>query len=141
MSARTTSLILWVLLLLFFVRVLGQIVAAIWSPSFLPPMDAWYSGLMPYRFLLPSQLVILLFFAKIASDLYRGQGYWFERGKQAGSGLLLFGTIYFCAMIVRFWVQGLSIPVVFHWVLASFLLVLGSYYRTHSLPNGDSPLA
>ena len=132
MTARRTGLILWALLILFLFRVLGQVIVALWSPSFLPPMESWYSGLMPYRFLLPSQVAILLLFAKIASDLYSGNGYWFCPKKQAGLGLLVFGTVYFIAMIIRFWVQGISIPVVFHWVLASYLLVLGWYYRSRS---------
>lgn len=135
MTARKTGLILWALLILFFFRVLGQVVAALWAPSCLPPMESWYSGLMPYQFLLPSQIAILLLFSKIASDLYCGHGYWFSPKRQVGLGLLIFGTVYFLAMIIRFWVQGISIPVVFHWVLASYLLVLGWHYRSHSQPK------
>lgn len=133
MTARQTGLILWALLILFFFRVVGQVVVALWAPSYLPPMESWYSGLMPYQFLLPSQIAILLLFSKIATDLYCGHGYWFRPKRQVGFGLLIFGTVYFLAMIIRFRVQGISIPVVFHWVLASYLLVLGWYYRTFQI--------
>ena len=139
MSARKTSLILWALLSLFLFRVLGQVVVALWAPSFLPPMEAWYSGLMPYRFLLPSQIVILLLFSKIAFDLCRGHGYWFGPKKQIGMGLLIFGTIYFLAMIARFFLQGISIPVIFHWILAGYILILGLYYRANSLQIKNNP--
>ncbi len=132
MSARKTSTVLWVLLSLFFARVLGQFIVAIWAPSFLSPMETWYSGLMPYQYLLPSQIIILLLFSKIAADLFRGHGYWYSPNKNLGMGLLIFGAVYFIAMIVRFFIQGISIPVIFHWVLASYFLTLGWYHRSNS---------
>ena len=49
-----------VLLVLFLARVFGQILAATVAPSWLPPMARWYSGLMPYRYLLPTQIVFLV---------------------------------------------------------------------------------
>ncbi len=49
-----------VLLVLFLARVLGQILAATLAPPWLPPMRRWYSGLMPYRYLLPTQIVFLV---------------------------------------------------------------------------------
>ena len=130
-SARKTSLALWALWFLFLLRVAGQALVALFSPSFLPPMELWYSGLLPYKFLLPSQFAILVLFAKIASDLYRGRGYWFGPKYRLGLGLQIFGGIYFLGMIVRFLIQGISIPVVFHWVLASYILVLARHYRRH----------
>ena len=131
MNSRKTSFILSILLFLFFLRVIGQMIVVIWSPAFLPPMEAWYSGLMPYRFLLPSQILILVLFMNIAFDLYRGHGFWFRPKKHMGIGLLIFGTLYFVGMIVRFTIQGISIPVVFHWILASYLLILGWYYQKY----------
>ncbi len=127
MCSRKAGIILWALLLLFFLRVLGQIVVAIWAPTWLPPMEAWYSGLMPYHYLLPSQIAILLLFGKAALDLTRGRGYWFKPKKHLGKAILILGVVYFLGMILRYWIQGLSIPVVFHWVLASYLLVFGWY--------------
>ena len=132
MSASKTRVCLLFLLILFFLRVLGQIVVAVWAPKFLPPMQAWYSGLMPYPFLLPTQIGILVVFCKIINDLFREDGFWFHRKRRLGVGLFVFGVIYFLAMIVRFYLQGISIPVVFHWVLASFFLTLGWYHKSQS---------
>ncbi|HSA83008.1 MAG TPA: hypothetical protein VLE23_19480, partial [Geminicoccaceae bacterium] len=53
-------------------------------------------------------------------------------------GLLVFGGLYLLAMMTRYAVRmahysqerwtGGSIPTFFHWVLAGFLLVLGTYH-------------
>ena len=51
--------LLWALLVLFILRVLGQALVAFADVRFLPPMEAWYSGLMPYEYLLPSQIAII----------------------------------------------------------------------------------
>ena len=47
---------LWICIALFFVRVLGQIEVLLLAPDWLPPMAAWYSGLLPYPILLPAQI-------------------------------------------------------------------------------------
>ncbi len=57
---------MWLLLGLFVLRVVGQALVAFLDVEFLPPMEAWYSGLMPYEVLLPSQIVIVAVMAKIA---------------------------------------------------------------------------
>ena len=44
---------------LFAARVLGQALVAFLDVPLLPPMSAWYSGLLPYPILLPTQLLIL----------------------------------------------------------------------------------
>jgi hypothetical protein len=77
---------LWLLLGLFVLRVMGQALVAFLDVEFLPPMEAWYSGLMPYEVLLPSQIVIVAVMAKIS-------------------------------------------PIVFHWVLAAFVITLGLSHR------------
>ena len=59
-SARAYAVVMAVLLVLFLGRVVGQILAAMAAPSWLPPMARWYSGLMPYRYLLPTQIVFLV---------------------------------------------------------------------------------
>ena len=56
---RAYSLLLGILSLTFAARILGQLLVAVFSVGFLPPMEAWYSGLIPYSALLPIQLVIL----------------------------------------------------------------------------------
>ena len=58
-SARAYAAVMAVLLVLFIGRVLGQVLVATIAPSWLPPMARWYSGLMPYRYLLPTQVGFL----------------------------------------------------------------------------------
>src|SRR5918993_18498 len=59
-SARAYAVVMAVLLVLFLGRVVGQILAATTAPAWLPPMGRWDSGLMPYRYLLPTQMVFLV---------------------------------------------------------------------------------
>jgi len=133
---------LWLLLGLFCLRVLGQMLVAFFRVSVLPPMEEWYSGLIPYRWLLPSQLLIILLYGKVCLDFTRGQGFFVAPRHTLGVGLLWFGSVYFSVMVVRYVVQvslypdqrwlGGSIPIVFHWVLASFILLVGHYHQLHT---------
>jgi hypothetical protein len=59
------------LLALFIARVLGQVLVAFFDARLLPPMQAWYSGLMPYEYLLPSQILLVALMAKICIDFTR----------------------------------------------------------------------
>jgi hypothetical protein len=56
---RKYVVILWILSGLFLGRVLGQILVAFFNVNFLPPMPEWYSGLLSYPLLLPTQILIL----------------------------------------------------------------------------------
>lgn len=138
MSARTTACLLWTLLGLFCCRVVGQLVVVLYAPSFLPPMHEWYSGLMPYRYLFPAQILIIVVFMHIALDMTRGTGFWTHQQPRLGLWLRNFGVIYFVSMVVRYvlrmswypeerWLGG-TIPIIFHWVLATYIIVLGSYH-------------
>jgi len=40
--------LLWALLALFVLRVTSQTLVAFFDVDFLPPMQEWYSGLLPY---------------------------------------------------------------------------------------------
>jgi hypothetical protein len=73
-----TAALLWLLLALFALRVLGQALVAFFDVGFLPPMAAWYSGLLPYQYLLPSQIAIVALMAKIAVDFTRRRGFFYE---------------------------------------------------------------
>jgi hypothetical protein len=137
MSSTRNAKILWVLLALFVCRVLGQLIVVLYAPEFLPPMKEWYSGLMPYRYLLPTQILIIGFFAKIALDIHRGVGRFSKPNRKLGLFLRNFGYFYFGAMIFRYilrmsmypeerWFGG-TIPIIFHFVLATFLIVWGKY--------------
>lgn len=125
---RGPSLVLALLALAFFARVLGQAVVAVFSPGFLPPMEAWYSGLLPYPLLLPIQIAILILQARISFDLYRGRGFFATPHPRFGVGLRWFSYVYFAAMVGRYFILGASIPVFFHWVLAAYLYVWSRFH-------------
>ena len=96
---------------------------------FLPPMQAWYSGLMPYPYLLPSQIALIALMSWICVDFTRRRGFFYAPRRFFATWWLGFGWIYLAAMIGRFAWFGLSIPVVFHWVLAAFVLAVGFSHR------------
>jgi uncharacterized membrane protein YozB (DUF420 family) len=135
LNAREAGLLLWTCLALFAARVIGQLQAVLVSPDWLPGMDAWFSGLLPYHLLLPAQIAILMLMTVIAwNPRVRGGGFALSHPRAAGA-LRLFALLYFVVMAVRlavnintnradFWSEG-AIPVAFHWVLALFILVAG----------------
>jgi len=127
---RRNSLLLWALLALFVLRVLGQALVALFDVRFLPPMEAWYSGLMPYQYLLPSQIVIIAVMAKICVDFTRGRGLFFEANRFFAAPWLWFGYLYLVAMLARailLWDR--PIPIVYHWLLAAFVITVGLSHR------------
>ncbi|MBN1687903.1 MAG: hypothetical protein JW893_02260, partial [Candidatus Omnitrophica bacterium] len=64
--ARRLALMLCGLLFIFILRVIGQILVACgWNPGFLPPMPEWQSGLLPYPWLLLSQILIIILYGKV----------------------------------------------------------------------------
>jgi putative CocE/NonD family hydrolase len=140
MRVRKHALMLCVLLFLFCLRVLGQLLVANFHVSFLPPMDDWFSGLMPYPPLLVCQAIIIILFAKICLDIYSNSGWFAKSHPRLGSFLCSFGPLYFFTMILRYiinmslysherWLGG-TIPIIFHCVLATFLIVLGDFYSS-----------
>src|SRR5437879_7372841 len=67
--------VLWFLLFLFCLRVAGQALVAAFAVPFLPPMQQWYSGVLPYPILLPVQILIIVLLAKVATDFTRRRGF------------------------------------------------------------------
>lgn len=130
---------LWLLLGAFCLRVFGQMLVAFVGVSWLPPMDSWYSGLMPYPYLLPSQFLIIALYSKVCVDFTRGHGFFVKPRAAFGRGVLVFGYFYFAAMVFRYIIRmslypearwfGGTIPVFFHWVLATFIITFGQYHR------------
>jgi hypothetical protein len=112
-------------------RVLGQALVAAFGVTWLPPMDRWYSGFVPYALLLPSQLLISALMAKICLDFTRERGYFFAPPRRSFAlPWLAFGYLYLAAMLLRaMLVWDRPIPIVFHWVLAAFILVVGESHR------------
>jgi hypothetical protein len=127
--------LLWVLLILFVARVAGQAMVAFWGVPWLPPMERWYSGLLPYPLLLPAQIAIIVLMAKICSDFTRRRGFFALPRRFFAGPWLWFGWIYLGAMLLRLPAQLVFkpdapvIPIPFHWVLASFVIALGLWHR------------
>lgn len=126
---------------LFAARVLGQLLVVIAQPRWLPPMEGWQSGLLPYPVLLGSQLLILAAQGVVIADVAAG-GTATRRPALAGLdsnaqgiALLALAAVYVIGMAYRtarrrrfdrphWWSRG-TIPIVFHMVLATFLASWG----------------
>lgn len=121
---------MWFLLALFILRVLGQVLVAFFDVRFLPPMEAWYSGLMPYPYLLPSQVVLIVVMTKICLDFTRRRGFFYRPRRLFAHEWLWFGYVYLAAMVARaIFLWDHPIPIVFHWVLAAFVITVGLSHR------------
>ena len=121
--------LLWTLLGLFVLRVAGQAMVAFFGVTWLPPMERWYSGLVPYEILLPAQIGIIVLMAKICADFTRRWGFFVQPRPFFAVYWLWFGWIYLAGMIARFFIQGPTIPVFFNWVLAAFVIAVGLWHR------------
>ena len=138
-DARRAGWFLLVLTLLFLARVAGQVVVRLAAPAWLPPTEEW--NLMPYRFLLPLQLVFLAVMAWLVRAFLVESGVAADPLPSFGRFVLVVSGLYAGAMVVRYVVRmrrhpetrwfGGAIPIVFHWVLASFLFVFGSYHASY----------
>ncbi|HIA54303.1 MAG TPA: CocE/NonD family hydrolase [Candidatus Melainabacteria bacterium] len=126
-------LLLIVLGTLFILRVLGQLLVAVFHVGFLPPMEDWMSGAISYPLLLSLQFCIIALMLKICIDLHRKVGFFARPNVVLGKFLLEGGKFYLFTMILRFvlrmalypherWFGG-SLPIAFHCVLALFVLV------------------
>ena len=131
----SAATLLWTCVALFAARVIGQLETLLVAPTWLPDMDAWFSGLLPYEVLLPAQIAILMLMAVVAWNPRIRNGSFARSHPRAAEVLRILAGIYFIVMAVRlavnvfdngaeFWREG-AIPVAFHWVLALFVLVSG----------------
>ena len=137
-AAKRLAPFLWGLFFLFILRVIGQILVVLDLVDFLPPMEEWQSGLLPYKYLLASQIIIILFYGKICRDFSRGKGFFAVPFKKLGKGFMIFGAVYFISMVIRYILQmiiypetrwfGGTIPIFLHFVLATFLILVGKYH-------------
>jgi hypothetical protein len=131
--------LLWTLLTLFALRVIGQLAVALGLAPFLPPMDQWQSGVLPYPLLLASQAAILAVLGAVCVQFSRGRGYFVTPRRWLATPLWVVGWLYALSMMFRYiiWMvvrpdqrwTGDLIPVVFHLVLASFLLSVAHHHR------------
>jgi hypothetical protein len=138
-DARFAASFLSLFSVLFLARVVGQLVARTWRPSWLPPTEQW--NLSPYRLLLPAQLSILGVMAWIAVAFWTKDAGPATPREWLGIAVLAFAGVYAAAMVVRYVVRmtrrpserwfGGTIPIVFHWVLAAYLAVFGTYHVSY----------
>ena len=63
---------LWLLTLVFIIRVLGQLVALWLDIPFLPSFDQWYSGAVAHPVLLGFQCLIIAVMALVSLNISRG---------------------------------------------------------------------
>ena len=130
---------LWLFTGLLLGRVLGQLVVAVRAPRWLPPMEQWQSGLLPYPALLVSQAIVLTLMTWISLDFSRAAGFWVEPRPWLGTAALWWSYLYFGAMIIRYAVRmvrrpdqrwsGGTIPIVFHSVVAAFQWTFGTFHQ------------
>lgn len=131
--------LLALLTLLFALRVSGQALVAFVGVAWLPVMEQWFSGLIPYPTLLIIQLLMLMLMVKITGEVWRGKGTFAIRRPHWWQFLMKFSAVYAGVMVLRYvltmtlhpemrWL-GDVIPVIFHFVLAGFIFVLGHYHH------------
>ncbi len=141
-QSSCTTWLLWLLLALFVLRVVGQLVVQVWHPGWLPPSKAWYSGVVPYGRLLITQFVVIAVYGLACWQVSWQRGWFHSPKRWLGKVLVVWGTLYFLVMITRYIVRmslyaperwtGGAIPIFFHCVLATFVLVLGAHHLRHA---------
>ncbi len=141
-SAQRLAPALWALLLLFVLRVTGQLVVAARQPTWLPPMDEWMSGLVPYPQLVITQAAIIVLLSWTCVQFSRGHGLLVRPSRRLGKGARVFGSLYLGSMLLRYVVRmalcpeerwfGGSIPIVFHCVLATYVLLFARHHATQA---------
>ena len=123
--------------ILLYGRVIGQLIVYLYAPRWLPPMDEWQSGLLPYPVLLVSQGVVLTFMTLICIDFARAHGFFVAPHPNGGVFSVWFACLYFAGMVFRYiitmirrperrWFGG-TIPIIFHSIVAAFLWTWGRY--------------
>jgi uncharacterized protein len=120
----------------FGLRVAGQLLVKRAAPRWLPPMEQW--NLLPYRLLLPIQLLFLAVMSFICVSLLADAGLLADRHRGFGVFAIGLSVVYAGSMAVRYAVRmrrrpgqrwfGGAIPIVFHVVLAAFVFTLGAYH-------------
>lgn len=136
-ARRPYVLSLWVLTLLFGLRILAQPLSRI--VPVLPRFDAWHGGVLPYPALLLSQLAIAA--TMVIVNLRLAHGMLVPRPR-LGRWLARLGTLYFVGMLLRLTLgqtvyAGSSwfdrpLPTLFHLVLATWLLLLARHHVRHA---------
>ena len=130
-TLSTYGLFTSILLLIFSARVLLQFIQAIYPLAILPSFESWHSGALPYKFLLLTQVCIIIICIIIIRNFLQNK---IIAKRKKGMIYLALGGIYFTFMAIRLilgltiasshsWF-GATIPSFFHLILASIVLVL-----------------
>ncbi|HEX6173501.1 MAG TPA: hypothetical protein VF089_05760 [Candidatus Binatia bacterium] len=136
-----------ILTFLFALRVLGQALVVFFRVDWLPGTEHWFSGVFRYPVLLAIQLVMLPGMAKIASDVWRGRGFFAKPRPGCSPFLVACSIIYAISMVLRYaltmayrpemrWFGG-TIPIFFHFVLAAFVYTWGKFYSKSDTPSAQ----
>jgi hypothetical protein len=142
-----TAWVLWGLSGLFLLRVVGQVLVEFFGVTFLPPSPEWYSGLLPYWLLLPVQVLILVWMARINRGVMLRRGFFTAPHPRLGRCLLIGSALYVAVMVARYFISGNahperrfwppgSLPIIFHFVLAAYLYVLSRLARCPIAASG-----
>jgi len=135
--------LLWVLTVLFMVRVLGQALQQ-WAPlPLLPPFEEFQGSNLPYEILLALQLFILAVMVRTA---WRIQHFALQPSRSTGRLLWWLGGVYMAGSVARIaiglvmsgahsWFHA-WIPAFFHLVLAAFVLLVACYHLSAFAPAG-----
>ncbi len=121
---------------LFGLRVLAQLMQAIFPVEFIPPFEAWHGGVLPYSVLLAGQLALIGWMSYVLNKVRNRT---MRAGRWKYRVCLTLGGVYFAFMAFR-WFAGMTfladvewfsktIPAFFHLVIAGFILLLGVYIR------------
>jgi hypothetical protein len=137
-TARDAAPYLILFTFLFLLRVLGQVYVLLGAPSWLPPVEGENWNLVPYRILLPSQIAIFALMCFIVAGVWSERPPFGAPTRTFGRVLMAASALYAAVMALRYVVRmkrrpeqrwfGGAIPIVFHMVLAAFLLTWGRYH-------------
>ena len=141
--ARRYALALGLLTVLFAFRVIAQLVQFWYPVDFLPAFNRWHSEVLPYHWLVVTQVMILWMCLGVIWRLMNNR---VIPSSRKGHLLSVLGLIYFGGMCIRLLVGatvakehdwfGAALPTVFHLVLASFVILFGRFHTlgTQALP-------
>ncbi len=139
--SRSYALVLWVLFLLFALRVLGQAIQFWTTVPWLPSFESFQGSGLPYSALLSAQILILGFMVHRNLRVQRGK---VRPRRGTGRVLLLLGGVYLAGSLGRIaiglfpgvprWFRAWT-PGAFHVVLASYVVSLAAYHLRLSNPE------
>ena len=129
---------LWLCLSLFAFRVVAQLAALLFKPSFLPAFESWHGGVLPYSLLLATQILIFIWLACTAWQFSHNA---IQPRRRLGMIVLVLASLYFLVMLFRL-LLGLTIlsehrwfasylPAFFHLLLASYLFLYSHFHFHH----------